>query len=391
MATNLTRASPGRGLRLSVFDRKIKAMQRARVQSEHCHLHRLTADQIIDRRTFVKRESQVILEVGAGSGWLFRRMIERNTLFGVKQYIQTDISEERLNANYKEIKDSIPPGIEFVQICSDEDEPNPFGVPAHTIDMCVSNLTMHWVNDLEGAMVSIRTALKRDGLLMMAMFGGNTLFELRSCFSMAQMESLGGLSPFVSPLIDGTGISGLTLQTGFSLPTIDMDRHVLLYESPVHLMYDLQCTGESACHVGRKKPLTKGLLACASALYSTLYQKHNLVPATFEIFHVIAWSPHPSQPQALQRGAGMVPLNALSTAEHKDLTEALDDFAKNPDDHQKQEKAEQLYDRLLEKAKMDEAHTLETKIVPKDQNKAKIVAPPVPNYVKTPSPPESTS
>lgn len=44
----------------------------------------------------------------------------------------------------------------------------------------VSCLSLHWVNDLPGVLIQIREALKPDGLFLGAMFGGETLFELRS-------------------------------------------------------------------------------------------------------------------------------------------------------------------------------------------------------------------
>jgi NADH dehydrogenase [ubiquinone] 1 alpha subcomplex assembly factor 5 len=43
----------------------------------------------------------------------------------------------------------------------------------------VSCLSLHWVNDLPGVLVQIKEALKPDGLFLGAMFGGDTLFELR--------------------------------------------------------------------------------------------------------------------------------------------------------------------------------------------------------------------
>ena len=327
----LTRTSIYRPVSGKMFHRKMKCLQRAFINSADCDIHSNVAKQMVDRRSFIKRESPVVLEVGAGSGWYLRHMLDSGKLFGLKQYIQTDISEERLNKNFQEIKGKIPADVEFVQICTDEEDQNPFGIPDRSVDMVVSNLSMHWVNDLETTMTSIRQVMKRDSMLLMSMFGGNTLYELRSSFTLAQTERLGGVSSYVSPMIDGAGISTLMLQSGFTLPTIDMDRHCMLYDSPLTLMKHLQSMGESACHVSRK-PLTRKILATMNQLYEHMYGKNNLCPATFEVFHVVGWSPCPTQRQPLERGAPAIPMQSIATGEAKELQAVLQDYAQNPDD-----------------------------------------------------------
>lgn len=52
----------------------------------------------------------------------------------------------------------------------------------------------------QGAMTQCRKALKPDGLFIAAMFGGDTLQELRIAHAQAEQEVEGGISPRVSPL-----------------------------------------------------------------------------------------------------------------------------------------------------------------------------------------------
>jgi NADH dehydrogenase [ubiquinone] 1 alpha subcomplex assembly factor 5 len=343
---HMTRTSFHRPTNAKMFSRKIKSLQRAYINSADCDIHSNVAKQMVDRRSFIKRESPVVLEVGAGSGWYLRHLLQSQKLHGLKQYIQTDISEERLNKNYNEVKDMIPPDVEFVQICADEEDHNPFGIPHHSVDMVVSNLSMHWVNDLDTAFASCRQVLKRDALFLMSMFGGNTLYELRSSFSLAQTERLGGVISHTSPMIDGAGISGLMLQAGFALPTVDMDRHCMMYDNALSLMRHLQSMGESACHLSRK-PLTRKLLASMSQIYVEMYGKNNVIPATFEVFHVIGWSPCPiSQKPPLERGAPAIPMTAIATGEAKALQESLQEFAKNPENTSVQAQAIQRLQEL---------------------------------------------
>ncbi len=67
-------------------------------------------------------------------------------------------------------------------------------------DACLSNLSLHWENDLLGTLIQIRKQLKPDGVFIGALFGGDTLYELRTAFQLAQLDRQGGISPHVSPM-----------------------------------------------------------------------------------------------------------------------------------------------------------------------------------------------
>ena len=71
-----------------------------------------------------------------------------------------------------------------------------------SLDLVVSGLSLHLVNDLPGVLAQIRRALRPDGLLLAAMVGGDTLTELRQSFAAAEAECEGGVSPRVAPFAD---------------------------------------------------------------------------------------------------------------------------------------------------------------------------------------------
>lgn len=48
--------------------------------------------------------------------------------------------------------------------------------------------------------MQIKEALQPDGLFLAALFGGDTLFELRTALQLAEMEREGGISPHISPM-----------------------------------------------------------------------------------------------------------------------------------------------------------------------------------------------
>ena len=88
-------------------------------------------------------------------------------------------------------------------------------------DLVVSLLALQTVNDLPGALIQMRRALKADGLFMAAILGGDTLTELRQSLTIAESEVLGGASPRVAPFVDVRALGSLAQRAGLALPVVD--------------------------------------------------------------------------------------------------------------------------------------------------------------------------
>lgn len=110
----------------------------------------------------------------------------------------------------------------------------------NSLDMVISNLSLHWVNDLPGCFRSIIKSLKQDGVFLASIFGGDTLFELRSSLQLAELERKGGLSAHISPFTQVQDIGALLHQAGFKMLTIDTDELTIGYPSMFELIYDLK-------------------------------------------------------------------------------------------------------------------------------------------------------
>jgi NADH dehydrogenase [ubiquinone] 1 alpha subcomplex assembly factor 5 len=89
----------------------------------------------------------------------------------------------------------------------------------HSVDLIVSNLALHWVNDLPGCFIQAANSLKPNGMLLASMFGGETLKELRDSFAVAELERESGMSHHVSPFARVTDVGNLLSGAGFRLPT----------------------------------------------------------------------------------------------------------------------------------------------------------------------------
>jgi SAM-dependent methyltransferase len=71
-----------------------------------------------------------------------------------------------------------------------------------SLDLVISLLSLHETNDVPGALIQMKRALKPDGLMLAMMPGGETLKELRLALTQAETEIYGGASPRVLPFAD---------------------------------------------------------------------------------------------------------------------------------------------------------------------------------------------
>jgi len=199
-----------------------------------------------------------------------------------------------------------------------DDERLPFA--PESLNLVVSLLSLHWTNDLVGALIQIRRALKPDGLFLGAFLGGATLNELRQSLLAAEVEVAGGAGPRVSPFADGLDGAGLLQRAGFALPVADVDRLTALYPHPLKLMADLRAMGETNVLTDRpRRPLSRAVLARMCEIYMERFGRPDgRIPATFEIVSLTGWAPHESQPRALKPGSAKMRLaDALGVTEHR--------------------------------------------------------------------------
>lgn len=185
------------------------------------------------------------------------------------------------------------------------------------IDLAMSVMSLHWANDLPGTLVQVRRALRPDGLLLAAFLGGDTLTELRTCLSAAEIEISGGLSPRIIPFADLRDAGGLLQRAGFALPVADQDRINVTYASPMALMHDLRAMGETNALSQRRKHFTsRSVFARATELYLQRYATEDRIPATFDVLYLTGWAPHESQQKPLRPGSATSRLaTALDTEE----------------------------------------------------------------------------
>ncbi len=173
-------------------------------------------------------------------------------------------------------------------------------------DVILNFATLQQTNDVVGALIQARQALRPDGLLMAVFVGGESLREMRECLHTTEQQLYGGVSPRVHPMISVRDAGGLLQRAGFALPVADVDTLTLTYEHPMTLLRDVRHIGAANALVERhRRPLSKRFWQHFSAVYAKQYPHDNdTVKATIQLIFLTAWAPAVSQPQPLQRGSG---------------------------------------------------------------------------------------
>lgn len=176
---------------------------------------------------------------------------------------------------------------------------------AQSHDLVISALALHWAEDPVGQLVQCRRALRPDGMMIAALFGGETLNELRAALTSAEAAETGGLSPRILPMGEIRDWGGLLNRAGLALPVADSALTRVHYSSPRALMRDLRAMGEgNALNARLRRPTRAGVIRSAEAIYTAQHAgADGRIPASFEIVTLTGWAPDDSQPQPLKPGS----------------------------------------------------------------------------------------
>lgn len=171
-----------------------------------------------------------------------------------------------------------------------------------SFDLVVASLSLHWVNDLPGALIQLRQALQPDGLLLASLPALGTLAELRIALTETEAELASGASPRISPFPELRDLAALLQRAGFALPVADVEEMSLRYADPLALLRDLRASGEgNAVALRNRRTPARALFPAA---LSTCPQQDGRTVATLRLASMTAWAPGPQQP-----GSGRVSLS----------------------------------------------------------------------------------
>uniref|UniRef100_A0A673G4L1 Arginine-hydroxylase NDUFAF5, mitochondrial n=1 Tax=Sinocyclocheilus rhinocerous TaxID=307959 RepID=A0A673G4L1_9TELE len=250
--------SSRQGGAMNVFDRSMKRKQKQWASSlldsdKYDYLRDEAGSRVADRVYDVSRTFPLALDVGCGKSHIAEHLSKDI----VERLFLTDISDSSLRNRRK---------CEIPSHCVlANEEFLPF--KENTFDLVLSSMSLHWINDLPGALRQIYQVLKPDGVFIGAMVGGETLYELRCSLQLAELEREGGFAPHISPYTAVTDLGNLLGQAGFNMLTVDIDEVQVNYPGMLEVMSDLQGMGESNCAWNRKSLLHRDTILAAAAIY----------------------------------------------------------------------------------------------------------------------------
>jgi SAM-dependent methyltransferase len=178
-----------------------------------------------------------------------------------------------------------------------------------SFDLIVASLSLHWVNDLPGALIQLRRALKPDGLLLASLPALGTLASLRTALTEAESALTGGASPRISPFPELRDCAALLQRAGFALPVADLDEITLSYADPLAILRDLRAAGEANAVILRDRRIPpRALLPAALA---ALPRRDSRIEVELRLAMLTGWAPADSQPKPLRPGTGRISLAKL--------------------------------------------------------------------------------
>ncbi|MCO5578727.1 hypothetical protein L7F22_032572 [Adiantum nelumboides] len=263
-----TRAFHETSEKVDIFDRMYKRRQRDRaawLMGTEDPLLDVVTENLLDRLEDCKRTFPTALNMG-GAVMHVKKLLKGRG--GVQKLTTMDMSHDMIKRSMELVPSSSK--LENYYVVGDE-EFLPF--KKGSLDLIISALGMHWVNDLPSAMMQCQVALKPDGMFLAAMFGGETLRELRIACTVAQLEREGGISARISPLVQVQDAGNLLTAAGFALPTVDTDKYIMRYPSALELIEHLRSMGECNAISQRVKSLRKETALAAAAAYDAIAAK----------------------------------------------------------------------------------------------------------------------
>lgn len=265
-----------------IFDRKRRRAFRERAgQMGGCSfLWEHIAEDLAERLSLVSRQFDNILVIGPLTALADRIMGERSG-----QVVVAPLS----------LSEATQPDVLVIEEDRLPFEPGSF-------DLIISAGTLDSVNDLPGALVQMRRALRPDGLLLAHMFGAGSWARLKALMLMAEGDNA---SPHIHPQIDLRSAADLLTRAGFALPVADQDIMPVRYGGWRNVVADLRSAGLGNTLAGPRRYLGKDILARLDAAWQQTVDETGRAGENVVHLHLSGWAPSPDQPQPAARGSGV--------------------------------------------------------------------------------------
>lgn len=247
----------------TIFDSAARRMRRDRAaHGGFLDVENHVAEVLLDRLSMVSRAFASALVINSGHGVLARALRAR-----AMDVVETDY------------------GAGFDARRCDETALHALD---ETFDLVVAPAGFDTINDLPGALIAARRALKPGGMFLAAMFGAPSLPSLRAAMATAQAQSDRHVARF-HPEIDVRAAGDLLPRTGFTLPVADLETQSLSYTSLGRLLADLRAAGATNVLASRYA-LRRSELDDARAAFAAMAGPDGRTVETLSLIVMTGWA-----------------------------------------------------------------------------------------------------
>jgi hypothetical protein len=271
-----------------LFDRSRRAMRRARLTGARGDwFGEQMAQQLLDRLGDVTRTFTDVLVIGARCPSLVDGLASIAATAGA---CVTIIEQSRALADRSGVA---------------QGEEDNLPVEPESYDCILWPGGMESVNDVPGALLRCRLALRGDGLLLGCFPGDGSFPLLRHVMRQSDGELVVAR---MHPQLDARAMGDLLSKVGLTMSVVDCDRLTLAYASLTDLVADLRAAAWTNMLHGTVIPMTRTGLRMAFAAFAAATGESGRATEQLRIVHFSGWSPHPDQPKAARRGSATVSL-----------------------------------------------------------------------------------
>lgn len=249
-----------------IFDRHRRAMRRARLPAQPGYFDQQMADMLLERLGDVTRTFSDALIIGARNAALIAAIRQRCT--------QLTIAESSAEIARPESYDLIvwPGGLESI-------------------------------NDVPGALLRCRFALKPDGLLLGCVIGDGSFPALRR--AMAAADAPAAIAR-MHPQLSLQAVGDLLHKVGLALIVTDVEQLTLAYATLGALVRDVRDAALGNVLNGPVRRISRAGYARASTAFCA--DAGARTTEQVRIIHFSGWAPDPSQPLPAKRGSATTSL-----------------------------------------------------------------------------------
>lgn len=161
----------------------------------------------------------------------------------------------------------------------------------HSLEMVCSSSVYQWVVDLPVAFSETARILRQDGLFAFALFGQNTLQELKTAYRQAA-KITGGEAGHLHELPDMATVEQALNTAGFVQIELQRQELVEYHADVTDLLRSLKHIGAGNASASAPRGLaSRSLLQKMSDIYRQRYGQNGQIPASYEVVYGMAKAP----------------------------------------------------------------------------------------------------